>query len=54
MDLIAAGRAALLKDDDLTLACVLKSPLIGLDEDALFKLAAGRSGSLADALAASQ
>ncbi len=53
MDLIAAGRAALLKDDDLTLACVLKSPLIGLDEDALFKLAAGRKGSLANALAAS-
>ena len=53
MDLIAAGRAALLPDDDLTLACVLKSPLIGLDEDALFKLAAGRSGSLAEALAAS-
>ena len=53
MDLIAAGRAALLKDDDLTLASVLKSPLIGLDEDALFKLAAGRSGSLADALTAS-
>ena len=53
MDLIAAGRAALLPDDDLTLACVLKSPLIGLEEDALFKLAAERSGSLAEALAAS-
>ena len=53
MDLIAAGRAALLPDDDLTLASVLKSPLIGLDEDALFKLAAGRQGSLAEALAAS-
>ena len=53
MDLIAAGRAALLPDDDLTLASVLKSPLIGLDEDTLFKLAAGRSGSLAKALAGS-
>ncbi len=53
MDLIAAGRAALLPDDDLTLACVLKSPLIGLEEDALFKLAAGRRGPLANALAAS-
>jgi ATP-dependent helicase/nuclease subunit A len=53
MDLIAAGRAALLREDDLTLACVLKSPLIGLDEDALFKLAAERRGSLAEALAAS-
>ena len=50
MDLIAAGRAALLADDDLTLASVLKSPLVGLDDDELMKLAAGRSGSLADAL----
>ena len=52
MDLIAAGRAALLPDDDLTLACALKSPLIGFDDDALMKIAAGRSGSLAEALAA--
>src|SRR5208282_4796992 len=49
MDLIAAGRAALTLDDDLTLACVLKSPLIGLGEDDLFKLAAGRLGPLASA-----
>ncbi len=54
MDLIAAGRAALLPDDDLTLACVLKSPLIGLDEDALFRLATDRGDSLAKALAACQ
>ncbi len=53
MDLIAAGRAALTLDDDLTLACVLKSPLIGLGEDDLFKLAAGRLGPLASAVAAS-
>ena len=53
MDLIAAGRAALLPDDDLTLASALKSPLIGLDDDALLKLAARRRGSLAEALAAS-
>ncbi len=53
MDLIAAGRAALLPDDDLTLASVLKSPLIGLDDDALLALAAERRGSLAEALAAS-
>ena len=53
MDLIAAGQAALTRDDDLTLACVLKSPLIGLDEDALYALAADRPGSLAAALAAS-
>ena len=53
MDLIAAGHAALTEGDDLTLACVLKSPLIGLDEDALYALAADRSASLAAALAAS-
>jgi ATP-dependent helicase/nuclease subunit A len=52
IDLIAAGRAALSPDDDLTLACVLKSPLIGFDDDALMNLAARRSGSLAEALAA--
>ena len=52
MDLIAAGRAALLPDDDLTLACALKSPLMGFDDDVLMKLAARRSGSLAQALAA--
>ena len=50
MDLIAAGRAALLPDDDLTLASALKSPLIRFDDDALMRIAAGRSGSLAEAL----
>ena len=54
MDLIAAGRAALAPDDDLILACVLKSPLIGLDDEDLFRLAMGRPGSLAAALEASQ
>ncbi len=53
MDLIAAGRAALLPQDDLTLAAVLKSPLVGLDDDDLLAIAPGRSGSLFDALAAS-
>jgi ATP-dependent helicase/nuclease subunit A len=52
IDLIAAGRAALLPDDDLTLACALKSPLMGFDDDALMKIAARRSGSLVEALAA--
>ena len=42
MDLIALGEFCLLPGDDLTLATVLKSPLIGLDEDALFALAYGR------------
>jgi ATP-dependent helicase/nuclease subunit A len=51
MDLVAAGRAALLPQDDLTLACVLKSPLIGLDDDDLLAFAPGRPGSLLDALA---
>ncbi|HEX2554393.1 MAG TPA: double-strand break repair helicase AddA [Microvirga sp.] len=41
-DLVAAGRAALLPDDDLTLAAVLKSPLVGLAEDDLLRLAARR------------
>jgi ATP-dependent helicase/nuclease subunit A len=54
MDLIAAGRAALTPDDDLTLACVLKSPLIGLDEDDLHRLAARRTGSLSDELSDSR
>lgn len=52
MDLIALGRASLLPQDDLTLACVLRSPLFGIAEAELFELAAGRDGSLARALAA--
>ena len=54
MDLIAAGRAALLRDDDFTLACALKSPLLGLDDDDLIGLAPRRAGSLAAALEASR
>ncbi|QAY97288.1 double-strand break repair helicase AddA [Methylovirgula ligni] len=53
MDLIAAGHAALLPQDDLTLAAVLKSPLIGFDDDDLLRLAPGRAGSLFAALASS-
>ena len=53
MDLIAAGRAALLPLDDLTLAALLKSPLIGLDDDDLLAIAPGRDRSLIEALAAS-
>jgi len=49
-DLVALGRAALLPTDDLTLACVLKGPLIGFDEAALFTLAHGRAGDLWGAL----
>jgi ATP-dependent helicase/nuclease subunit A len=46
MDLIALGRFALMPRDDMTLATVLKSPLCGLDEQALFDLAYGRTQSL--------
>ena len=50
MDLIAAGRAVLTPDDDLSLACALKSPLLGFDDEGLFTLASGRPGSLWEAL----
>ena len=42
MDLVALGRFLLLPQDDLTLATVLKSPLIGLSEEDLFSLAYDR------------
>ena len=50
MDLMALGRVMLLPDDDLSLAAVLKSPLIGLGEDELYALAWNRPASLWDAL----
>jgi ATP-dependent helicase/nuclease subunit A len=49
-DLVALGRVALLVGDDLTLATVLKSPLVGLDDDDLIALAPKRPGALFDAL----
>jgi ATP-dependent helicase/nuclease subunit A len=49
-DLIALGDALLLPDDDLTFACLLTSPLGGLDDDDLMALAIGRSGTLAEVL----
>lgn len=52
MDLMALAEFLLLPDDDLTLATVLKGPLIGLNEDDLFTLAYGRRGGLWPALAA--
>jgi ATP-dependent helicase/nuclease subunit A len=52
MDLMALGNALLLPDDDLTLATVLKGPLVGLSEQALFDLAWRRPGSLWQALRA--
>jgi ATP-dependent helicase/nuclease subunit A len=50
MDLMALARVMLLPEDDLSLAAILKSPLIGLTEDDLFRLAHERTGSLWDAL----
>ncbi|MEQ9121823.1 MAG: UvrD-helicase domain-containing protein, partial [Alphaproteobacteria bacterium] len=41
-DLLALGQVAVLPEDDLALACFLKSPLGGIDEDGLFRLAHGR------------
>ncbi|MDZ5646863.1 3'-5' exonuclease [Nitrospirillum sp. BR 11828] len=50
MDLMAVGQFLLMPEDDLTLATVLKSPFVGLDEEALFALAHGRGGHLWPAL----
>ena len=50
-DLLAMARFVLLPQDDLNLACLLKSPLIGLGEDELFTLAWKRTGHLWRALA---
>jgi ATP-dependent helicase/nuclease subunit A len=45
-DLLALAHVALLPEDDLTLACALKGPLIGLDDDALMALALDRPDRL--------
>ncbi|MFK7839620.1 MAG: double-strand break repair helicase AddA [Bdellovibrionales bacterium] len=45
-DMLAAADFALLPSDDLTLACLLKSPLIGITEDQLFDLAYNRNTTL--------
>jgi len=42
MDLLALGNFLLLPEDDLTLATLLKGPLVGLSEEQLFALAHGR------------
>ncbi len=53
MDLIALADALLLPEDDLALAAVLKSPLFGLNDDDLFKIAWDRGAlSLRAALSA--
>jgi ATP-dependent helicase/nuclease subunit A len=51
IDLMNLADALLLPQDDLALATALKSPLFGLDDDDLFKLAWERQGSLRQALA---
>src|SRR5579872_1829107 len=50
IDLMNLADALLLPQDDLALAVALKSPLFGLDEDDLFKLAWQRRASLREAL----
>jgi ATP-dependent helicase/nuclease subunit A len=50
MDLMVLADALLLPQDDLALATVLKSPLFGLDEDELFRLAHDRKTSLRSVL----
>jgi len=46
MDVLAAGRFAVLPEDSLAMAEVLKSPLVGWDDDTLFLLAHDRPTSL--------
>lgn len=50
MDLMALARFLVLPEDDLNLAILLKSPLVGLDEQQLFQVAHGRPGRLWAAL----
>ena len=50
IDLMNLADALLLPQDDLALAVALKSPLFGLDDDDLFKLAWQRKASLREAL----
>ena len=45
-DLLAAVKFAVQPNDDLSLACLLVSPLIGWDQEQLRELAYGRKGSL--------
>jgi ATP-dependent helicase/nuclease subunit A len=50
IDLMHLADALLLPQDDLALAVALKSPLFGLDDDDLFKLARDRKGFLREQL----
>ena len=50
MDMMALGETLLFPQDDYKLACVLKSPLIGMSDQELEDLAVGRPADLWDAL----
>ncbi len=50
MDLMALARFAVLPEDDLTLATILRSPFCAVSEDALFNIAHGRKGTLWESL----
>jgi ATP-dependent helicase/nuclease subunit A len=52
MDLLAMLRFVLLPEDDLNLASLLRSPLLGVSEEHLMTLAVGREGSLWNSLKA--
>jgi ATP-dependent helicase/nuclease subunit A len=51
-DLLALSRFALFPTDELNLAALLKSPLIGLDDESLYTLAHGRKANLWERLQA--
>lgn len=50
MDMVAVAEVVLFPKDDLKLAAVLKSPLVGMNDRDLEDLAIGRSGTLWDSL----
>ncbi len=50
LDLLALGKFCRLTEDDLSLACFLKSPLIDMSEETLYEVAVDRKGSLWKAL----
>jgi ATP-dependent helicase/nuclease subunit A len=51
-DLLAAIRFAVQREDDLSLASLLVSPLFGWDQDRLYRVGHGRKGPLIDAVRA--
>jgi ATP-dependent helicase/nuclease subunit A len=51
-DLLAALRFATQREDDLSLACLLVSPLFGWSQEELYRVGHGREGALIDAVRA--